>query len=217
MNENLIENQSATTLSQKFIKYYKENKILLFFSLSIIIIIFISFIFYFETKEKKRIILSENYIEAKIYIEQGNKNKAANILETIILSNDKTYSALSLFLLINEKLIQDDEKILNFFTHILENNKFNKEIENLILFKKVLFQSNFSQENDLLEAIKPLINTETVWKAHALLLMGDYFASKKQNVKARDFYMKILDSKNLNIQQEFKEHARSRLRLITNE
>ena len=54
MNENLIENQSAATLSQKFIKYYKENKILLFFSLSIIIIIFISFIFYFETKEKKK-------------------------------------------------------------------------------------------------------------------------------------------------------------------
>ena len=32
----------------------------------------------------------------------------------------------------------------------------------------------------LLETVKPLINSETVWKPHALLLLGDYFASKHE-------------------------------------
>ena len=62
---------------------------------------------------------------------------------------------------------------------------------------------------------EPLISTETVWKPHVLLLMGDYFASKNENMKAKDFYLQILSSQGL--QKDFYEHARSKLSEITND
>ena len=76
------------------------------------------------------------------------------------------------------------KEVLNLFNHILENNKFESEIKNLIIFKKALFKSNFANETEMLNSIKPLINSETVWKPHALLLIGDYFAHKNEYLKA---------------------------------
>ena len=101
------------------------------------------------------------------------------------------------------------------FNHVLENNKFKKEIKNLIIYKKALFQSNFVNESELLETVKPLINSETVWRPHALLLLGDYFAFKKEYFKAKEFYMKILSLKNLH--KELYNQARSQLIFITND
>jgi hypothetical protein len=112
-------------------------------------------------------------------------------------------------------LIVDQGELSNLFDHVLENNKFEKEVKNLIIFKKALFQSNFVSELELLDAVKPLINTETVWKPHALLLLGDYFASKKEYLKAKEFYVQILSLKNLH--KELYNHARSQLIFITND
>ena len=85
----------------------------------------------------------------------------------------------------------------------------------LIIFKKALFQTNFENESELLETAKPLLNSDTVWKPHILLLLGDYFVSKKQNLKAKEFYIKILSLKNLHT--ELYEQARSQLMLIKND
>ena len=60
-----------------------------------------------------------------------------------------------------------------------------------------LFISNFASESELLEVTKPLLNTETLWRPHALLLLGAYFASKNEYLKAKDFYLQILSIKNL--------------------
>ena len=154
-------------------------------------------------------------MEAKVYLENNDRSKAINILKTIIFANDGTYSVLSLFLILNENLIVDQEELSNLFDHVLENNKFEKEIKNLIIFKKALFQSNFVSELELLEAVKPLINTDTIWKPHALLLLGDFFASKKEYVKAKEFYMQILSLQNLH--KELYNQARSQLIFITND
>jgi predicted negative regulator of RcsB-dependent stress response len=215
MNENLFETQYDVTKKSKLKKFYEVNKILIFSVILILIIAIASVSFYSETKEKKKILLSDNYLAAKVYLENGDRNKVKNILKTIIFANDSTYSTLSLFLILNENLIVDQGELSNLFDHVLENNKFEKEVKNLIIFKKALFQSNFVSELELLDAVKPLINTETVWKPHALLLLGDYFASKKEYLKAKEFYMQILSLKNLH--KELYNHARSQLIIITNE
>ena len=215
MNENLFEAQYDVTKKSKLKKFYETNKILIFSTILILIIAIASVIFYSDTKEKKKILLSDNYLTAKVYLENGDKNKAKSILKTVIFSNDSTYSTLSLFLILNENLIVDQGELSNLFDYVLENNKFEKEIKNLIVFKKALFQSNFVSELELLEAVKPLINTKTIWKAHALLLLGDYFASKKEYLKAKEFYMQILSLKNLH--KELYYRARSQLLFITNE
>ena len=215
MNENLFEIQYDVTKKSKLKKFYEVNKILIFSVILILIIAIASIIFYSEAKEKKKILLSDNYLTAKVYLENGDRNEVKNILKTIIFANDSTYSTLSLFLILNENLIVDQGELSNLFDHVLENNKFEKEVKNLIIFKKALFQSNFVSELELLDAVKPLINTETVWKPHALLLLGDYFASKKEYLKAKEFYVQILSLKNLH--KELYNQARSQLIFIAND
>ena len=143
MNENLFEAQYNVTKKSRLRKFYESNKIFIFLIASVLIIGAAAFSYYSGIKEKNKILLSDNYIDAKIYIKNGDKNKAKNILKKIILANDSTYSTLSLFLILNENLITDQEMLSNLFNHILENNEFEEEIKNLIIFKKALFQSNF--------------------------------------------------------------------------
>ena len=215
MEENSFEAHYDLTKKSKLKKFYETNKILIFSTILVLIIALASFSFYSSIKEKKKTLLAENYIKAKIYIENGDKDKAKNILKTIIFANNNTYSTLSLFLISNENLTVDQDELSNLFDHVLENNKFDKEIKNLIIFKRMLFQSNFIRESELLESAKPLINTETLWKPHALLLLGDYFVSKKEYLKAREFYMQILSLKNLH--KGLYGQARSQLTLIAND
>ena len=137
------------------------------------------------------------------------------ICEELNLSNNETYSTLSLFLILNENLIENKRELINLFDHVLENNKYEKEVENLIIFKKAVLQSDFVDETELLQSIKPLINTNTLWKPHALLLLGDYFVFKKEYLKAKEFYLQILSIKDLN--RELYENAELQLSLISND
>ena len=215
MNENLFETRYDVTKKSRLKEFYEVNKILIYSVILILIIAIASVGFYSEVKKKKKILLSDKYLVAKVYLENSDKNKATNILKSVIFDNDSTYSTLSLFLILNENLIADQRELSNLFDHVLKNNKFEKEVKNLIIFKKALFQSNFVSELELLEAVKPLINTDTVWKPHALLLLGDYFASKKEYLKAKELYLQILSLKNLH--QELYNQARSRLIFVTND
>ena len=215
MNENLSEAQYDITKKSKLKRFYEKNRISIFSIILIVTIIIVFFSFYSANKEKKKKFLAESYIEAKVLLETGEKNKAKDILKTIILSNNSTYSSLSLFLILNENLIVDQKELLNLYNHLLENNKFEKEVKNLIIFKKALFQSNFLNESELLKSLNPLISTETLWKPHALLLLGDYFISKQEYLKAKEFYVQILSLKNLN--KEMYNQARSQLLLISND
>ena len=215
MTENLFEAQYDVTKKSKLKKFYEANKIFIFSLIFILVIFYGSFSFYLENKEKKNILLSENYLQAKIYLEGGDKNKAMNLLKEVIFANDPTYSSLCLFLIMNQNLITDYKELSNLFDHLLENNKFSIEVRNLLIYKKALLNSNFVNESELLESIRPLLNTETLWKAHGLLLLGDYFVSKKEYIKAVEFYQKIFTIKNL--QKDLYNHAGSQLAMIANE
>ena len=215
MNEDLIEAHYDITKKSKLKRFYESNKILIFSSIFVLAIILISFSVYFENKEKNKILLSENYVQAKIYLENGNKNEAISLLKKVIFANDPTYSTLSFFLILNQNLVTDHEELSTLFDHLLNNNKFEKEVINLLIYKKALFNSNFISESKLLSDLQPLLNTETLWKPHALLLMGDYFVAKKEYIKAKEFYTQILLITNL--RKDFYAQARSKLAFITND
>ena len=215
MADNLFEAQYDLTKKSKIKRFYESNKIFIVSSLIILVIIFGAISFYLEKKETKKILLSENYIQAKIYLENGNKSQAIDTLKKIIFSNDSTYSTLSLFLMLNLDLINDRKEILALYDHLLENNKYEKELKNLLIYKKTLFNSDYVTESELLETIKPLINKETVWKSHALLLLGDYFMSKGENIKAIEFYQQILSTNNLN--KDLYDQVRSQMSSISHE
>ena len=215
MNENLFETQYDVTKKSKFRKLYDANKLLIFSILFVLIIVSISFSFYTTSREKKQILLADNYMVAIFYLQNNERDKGRKILKEIILANNRTYSTLSLFLILDEDLVDDQKEISNLFDHLLANNKFEQEVKNLIIFKKTLFLSNFANELEMVENAKQLINTNTLWKPHALLLLGDYFSSKKQYLKAKEFYVQILSLQNLNM--ELYEQASSQLLLITND
>ena len=213
MAENFFEAQYDVTKKSRIKKFYESNKILIFSSILILIISFGSLSFYLESKESKKILLSENYVQAKFYLENGNKSEALNTLKKVIFANDSTYSTLSFFLILNQNLISDYKEISILYDHLLENNKFEKELRNLLIYKKALFISNSIIESELLETIKPLLNTDTLWKPHALLLLGDYFMSKGENIKAIEFYQQILSINNLH--KDLYNQAKSQLVIIT--
>ena len=215
MTENFFEARYDLTKKSKVKKFYESNKILIFSSIFILIILFGSLSFYLENKEGKKILLSENYIQAKFYLDNGNKSEALNILKKVIFANDPTYSTLSFFLMLNQNLITEYKEISSLYEHLLENNKFEKELRNLLIYKKALFDSNFIVESELLETIKPLLNTDTLWKPHALLLLGDYFTSKGENIKAIEFYQQILSINNLH--KDLYDQAKSQLVIIAHE
>ena len=215
MAENLFEAQYDLTKKSRIKKFYESNKIFIFSLILILIILFGSLSFYLENQERKKILLSENYIQAKIYLENGNNNEALNTLKKVIFANDSTYSTLSFFLILNQNLISDYKEISALYDHLLENNNFEKELKNLLIYKKSLFSSNFVSETELLETIKPLLNTDTLWKPHALLLLGDYFMSKGENIKAREFYQQILSMNNLH--KDLYDQAKSQLVIINHE
>ena len=215
MGENIFEAQYDLTKKSRVKKFYEANKIFIFSSILILIILFASLSFYLNKQERKKILLSENYIQAKVYLEKGNNSEALNTLKKVIFANDSTYSTLSFFLILNQNLISDYKEISALYDHLLENNNFEKELRNLLIYKKSLFSSNSVDETELLEITKPLLSTDTLWKPHALLLLGDYFMSKGENIKAIEFYQEILSIKNLH--KNLYDQAKSQLVIIAHE
>tara|TARA_Y100001970_G_scaffold276999_1_gene380554 strand:- start:1577 stop:2224 length:648 start_codon:yes stop_codon:yes gene_type:complete len=215
MVENSFQTQYDVTKKARIKRFYDENKTLIYSFVIILILILGSTSYYLDSKERKKIQLSENYLQAKVYLEKNEKDKAKNLLKEIVFANDSTYSTLSFFLLMNQKLINDNYELLNLFEHLLSKNKYPEEIKNLLIYKKALFSADFIDEAALLKSTKPLLNDDNIWKSHGLLLLADYFKSKGEYNKAIEFYQKIFTINNLH--QDLYNHARSQLAIISNE
>jgi hypothetical protein len=215
MPDEFISAEYTISSKSKIKKIYEKNKVLIYFLLGILIAFCIFFTFYLKNKESKRILLAENYIIAKIYLEEKETDKALKILKEITYANDSTYSLLSFFLILNQNLINNENEVFELFNHILKENKIDPEIRNLLIYKKALYSSSFITEKEMLDGIKPLLKIGNIWKPHALLLLGDYFTSKNENLKAKEFYKEILMIKNL--QKNIYDQVISKLSYISNE
>jgi len=215
MTENLFQAEYDVTKKSKLRKFYESKKILIYSSIFSIFLIFAFTSIYLENKKKKIVLLSDNYLQAKVYLQKGENDKATKLLKEVIYANNSTYSTLSLFLLLNQNLSQNPQETLDLFEHILKKNKFTKDLENLLIFKKALFASDFSTEIELVEIVRPLLSDDNMWKPHSLLLLGDFFLAKGESIKAIEFYQEVFKIKNLH--QDIYKHARFQLAKITNE
>ena len=130
-------------------------------------------------------------------------------MKEIIEEEDSTYSPLALYFLIDNNLIKNQKEINDLFDILINKTSLDKEIKNLIIYKKGLFNADTFNENELIEILKPLINSDSVWKSHALYLIAEYFYSKNEKQKSKEFFNQIINSKNVN-QDIFKE-AQKRL------
>ena len=188
--------------------FIKKRKPLILF-LSLIIVILITFFGFGEYKKKKQIKISDLYYNAIIEYSDQNKEKITQDLIGIINKKDTTYSPLSLYFIIDKNLVSDKQEINDLFSTIINEVSLEKEIKNLIIYKKALFFADYVEENELLEILNPLIKTESVWSSHALFLLGEYYFSKNEKRKSKEFFNKIQSLKNVN--QDIQKETQKRL------
>tara|TARA_Y100000768_G_scaffold380822_1_gene358519 strand:- start:1974 stop:2624 length:651 start_codon:yes stop_codon:yes gene_type:complete len=186
--------------NEKIKNFFINNKNSIISGIIIIIIIIIGIYGYdkYTTNKKKEI--SDNYNSIIIEYSESKKQETANKLREIIAKKDSTYSPLSLYFIIDNDLVSDKTVIYNLFETIINETSLDKEIKNLVIYKKALFYAEEIDENEnaLLEILNPLINSESVWKSQALYLMAEYFYSKNQKQKSKEFFEKIITLENPN-------------------
>ena len=119
-------------------------------------------------------------------------------MKEIIEDKNSTYSPLALYYLIDENLIKDKNEINYLFDVLINKTSLDYEIKNLIIYKKALFNADTTNENELLNILNPVINSKSIWKSHGLYLLAEYFYSKNEKQKSKEFFNQILNTKNAN-------------------
>ncbi len=201
------ENITATEINSKnqrikdFLIKFKNQLITIF---ATIVLIFFGYFIYQDFQKKNKIKIADEYSQATIDYFSGNKKNVEEKLINIIKKKDKTYSPLSLYFLLDQDIVTETNKINELFDVIINDTNLEKEIKNLVIYKKALFNSEFETENNLIKILNPIINSESIWKSHALYLMAEYFYFKNEKQKSKEFFQKImsLEKSDLSIKKE---------------
>ena len=184
--------------SEKIKNFFIRNKKRLIIFLSLVIFLVLILLAYKEFSENQKVKISNFYNSTIINYSEEYKEKTANDLMYIINEKDPTYSPLSLYFIIDNNLVLDKKKINELFDTLILKTSLEKEIKNLIIYKKALYNADHIDENNLLDILNPIINNNSVWKSHALYLLAEYFYSKNEKQKAKEFYSLILNLNNSN-------------------
>ena len=189
---------NTSTRNEKIKNFFANNKKRIIIVFSILILLILGYFGYDAIKKSNKIKIANQYNSSKINFLSGNKTNIENEMIEIIQAKDKTYSPLALYFLLDNNIIKSQDKINNLFNVLINETKLDKEIINLIIYKKALYNSEFATENNLLKILKPIINSDSIWKSHALYLLGEYFLSKNEKEKSKEFFEKILIIENVN-------------------
>ena len=187
------------TRNEKIKNFFIKNKKLLISSIVVLLLIIICFYSYQIYKDNHREWLSNKYNSAIIEYEKDNKVEIISSFIEIIKDEDSTYSPLALYFLIDNNLIENKDEINGLFDIIIDKTSLEAEIKNLIIYKKGLYNADSANENELLDILNPLINSKSVWKSHSLYLIGEFFYSKNEKQKSKEFFNQILSIENANI------------------
>ena len=200
---------NSNTRNEKIRNFFVNNKKTLLTFIVIIIAILFGYFAFEEYKENKKLEISDQYNSAVTKFSEENKERTENVLVDLVYKNDPTYSPLSLYFIIDNKLITDKSKINDLFDNIIDEVSLDKEIKNLIIYKKALYNADSSEENELLDILKPITNSDSIWKAQALYLLAEYFYSKEEKQKSKEYFNQLVLLENAN--QDLKIEAQKRL------
>ncbi len=201
---------NTNTRIEKIKNFFISKRKTIITTTLVIILLLISFFGYLEFKDRKKVQLANKFNLIVTKFESNQKAKVENELIAIIEEKDKTYSPLAFYFLLDNNLINSNEKINNFFDLLINDIKLEKEIKNLTIYKKALFNSDFVEENELLNILNPVIRSESIWKPQALYLMAEFYLAKNQKQKSKDFFNQITSMDN--ISPKIKLEVQRRLR-----
>ena len=203
---NLINN---ATKIEKFKNFIFNNLKKLIAVIILILILIFSYFLLLDMKQKKIKKISENYNNLTLNFNESNEKQTNEGLTKIIYKKDKAYSPLALYFLIDNNIEKDAAIINKHFDFIINELGLDENLINLNIYKKALFNGDTADENFLLQILDPLIKNDTIWKSHALYLLGEYFYAKNDKIKAKEFFQNIITDTKSN--KEIKLEAQKRL------
>ena len=200
---------NSNTRNEKVRNYFIKNKVKIISILLTTVIVLIGAYSFDKYKTNQKIEISDKFNSTTLtYSENVKDNTVKNLVE-IINDKDPTYSPLSLYFIIDNKLISDQGELNSYFDILIEKTSLDEEMKNLVIYKKALFNADQADEGQLLSILNPLINSKSVWKSHALYLMAEYFYSKDQKQKSKEFFNQIVSLESSN--SDIKRQAEKRL------
>jgi predicted negative regulator of RcsB-dependent stress response len=204
-----IEIINQNTRIEKIKNFFSNNYKKLIGSLLLILLVLFSYFGFQEYKKKLKLEIADIYNQITLKeITIENTNDIEQLIK-IIKEKDPIYSVLSLYFIIENDLVNDQKEINNFFDLVINSQK-EKEIKNLIIYKKAMYNADIISENELLDILNPILKSESAWKSHALLLMADYFEHNNDLIKSKDFLEEIVNSELVN--NEIRIEAERRLK-----
>ena len=203
---NLINN---ATKIEKFKNFFFNNIKKLIAVTTLILILMFSYFLLLDMKQKKIKKISENYNNLTLNFTESNIEQTNEGLTKIIYKKDKAYSPLALYFMIDNSIEKDSATINKHFDFIINELGLDENLINLNIYKKALFNGDTADENSLLQILDPLIKNDTIWRSHALYLLGEYFYAKNDKIKAKEFYQNIITDTKSN--KEIKLEAQKRL------
>ena len=200
----IIDDQKKTSLKSFLLN---NKKLIITFILIILFSLFASF-FYIDHKKSKIVKISEQYNLAVINYKKDNPSSSISKMKDIINIKDSTYSPLALYFLLDNDLLRNKDEVNQYFDLLIKEVKLDKQIKNLIIYKKGLYNSESASEEDLLKIFNPLINNDNLWRSHSLYIIAEYFFSKNEMQKSKEFFQKILELENSNPQIKLEAQKR---------
>ena len=95
---------------------------------------------------------------------------------------------MALNLIIEKNIEIKDEEIINLFNIVLSISDIDKSDKDLFKIKKALFLSKENKnEEEILKLLKPIINSDSVWRVKALTLLEKYYLTNNEKKKAKEF------------------------------
>ena len=188
----------TNTRNEKIKIFFVNNKKNLIVISTIFLILVTGYFSFDAFKKKEKVNLANKFNLTIINFKTENSEKTIEDLINIIKENDNTYSPLALYFLIDNNLVNEQEEINFLFDELINKTNLEEEIKNLNIYKKALFNSSFVTENELLQILNPIVNSESIWKSHSLYLIAEYFYAKGEKQKAKEFFNQILLLPNAN-------------------
>ena len=201
---------NSNTRQEKVRNFFVNNKNKIISTIIILVIILVGAYSFDSYKTNKKKEISNKFNSTTLSHSDNTKDLTIQNLVEIINEQDPTYSPLSLYFIIDNKLISNQSEINSYFDILIDKTSLDEEIKNLVIYKKALFNADQAQESDLLNILNPLINSKSVWKSHALYLMAEYFYFKDQKQKSKEFFNQIANLEDAN--SSIKAEAQKRLK-----
>ena len=208
---NQIFNEIDNDLKQdKLLNFFKKNKFIIVIIISLILLIIFIIVgknIIFENRAKKN---TQEYVIILNLIKDKKVDEAKKRLEILKDSKINLYKVLAISKLLELSKENKNEQIL-ILDYAIKSD-IEKNDKDLFKIKKALLAFDNSDEQQFLNLLNPVDFKNSPWRVLSLEILGDFYLSKGQKIKAKDVYDQAL--KISDISEIFKKDLEKKIKDI---